>query len=120
MGLGVHQISYAFVQHLAKVAPSNENRLFIPFLCTISVKDALMLCARAFKTIFIIQSKLGETSLESLAAIRTGISLQNVSRCGKNYLTASLLSTKGLIEQRLKTKYARKTCHVVLLLKAAL
>ena len=32
-----------------------------------------MLCARAFKTIFIIQSKLGETSLESLAAIRTGI-----------------------------------------------
>ena len=73
LGTGVHQISYAFVQHLAKVAPSNENRLFIPFLCTISVKDALMLCARAFKRIFIIQSKLGETSLESLAAIRTGI-----------------------------------------------
>ena len=35
-------------------------------------------------------------------------------------LTISLLSTKYLMEQRLKTAYALKTSHVVLFLKAAL
>ena len=120
-------VSIKYRTHLCNILPKLRHLTKIGYssrFCVQFQSRTRWCCARALKLDNFrsdsVQSKLGETSLESLAAIRTGISLQNVSRCGKNYLTASLLSTKGLIEQRLKTKYARKTCHVVLLLKAAL
>ena len=50
--------------------------------------------------------------------ICTNFQKKNVS--DDESLTISLLSTKYLMEQRLKTAYALKTSHVVLFLKAAL
>lgn len=112
----------SLLRHLTKIGYSSR---FARVLCTNSVKDARAR-TRSNSTIFVrIPSRVNWVKLVFPTRKPRHSNrhlMQNVSRCGKkmNFLTASLLSTKGLIAQRLKTKYARKTCHVVLLLKAAL
>ena len=126
MPLGLVSIKYR--THLCNifVAPSNENRLFIPFCARFVYKFSqgrARARTRSNSTIFVrIPSRVNWVKLvfPTRKPRHSNRHLINAKCQQMNFLTASLLSTKGLIAQRLKTKYARKTCHVVLLLKAAL
>ena len=109
----------SLLRHLTKIGYSSR---FARVLCTNSVKDARSR-TRSNSTIFVrIPSRVNWVKLvfPTRKPRHSNRHLINAKCQQMNFLTASLLSTKGLIEQRLKTKYARKTCHVVLLLKAAL
>ena len=123
LGTCLHQIvricATSLLRHLTKIGYSSR---FARVLCTNSVKDARA-HTRSNSTIFVrIPSRVNWVKLvfPTRKPRHSNRHLINAKCQQMNFLTASLLSTKGLIAQRLKTKYARKTCHVVLLLKAAL